>query len=317
MDLVIELLKTDLLELRNHLEFTEKIKIEILSSSDNFKYSRSSIKRKFDYNSVIISLYGLIENYIEKYCYEYIENIEKIITDYNFLETKFRYNHFNLSIELIKKIIENRHSKFSNISKEIVLNNLNYCITNGKNFKLNKEAFTLTTGNLKHSKICETIGYLNIKLDQKLKHFSEFKSNTENIFNPIDDLVQRRNEIAHGNIQDILDSTSVFPLIDFVSNYLFSIGRVLKEELDQISNLNKKTYQSVFINDIKVISEKILGIQNGKKYNLNKGDEVLIEKSDKNIISCVIVDIKSFDNNDITIKLSSKIKDSYSFYKVN
>lgn len=123
MNLVLELLKKDILELRKHLNFIEHLKVDILNASENYEYSMSSSKRKFEYNSIIISLYGLVENYIEKFCFEYVEIIEKIIPAYNLLEPKFVENHFALSIQLVSKVIENKHTKFLNISKENIINN--------------------------------------------------------------------------------------------------------------------------------------------------------------------------------------------------
>ena len=205
MELVIESLNNDILELRRYIDFVENLKDDILPSSKNFIYSNSSSKRKFEYNSIVISLYGIIEYYTEKFSYEYIELIEKTIPHYGYLDKKFTDNHFNLSIQLINKIIENKHIKYSTIKKENVVTNLNNCLEVNSNYKLNKEAFTINTGNLKHSKICETFNSLNIKIDEKLRHIEGFNSNTENAFNKIDELVQRRNEIAHGSVQDILD----------------------------------------------------------------------------------------------------------------
>lgn len=315
MDLVIETLKNDMLELRNHISFIEHLKVDILTTSKNYEYSNSSSKRKFEYNSIIVSLYGLVENYIEKFCFEYVEIIEKIIPLYNYLETKFTDNHFNLSIQLLNKVIENKHLKFSNINKENVINNLNNCIVNKANYKLNKEAFTINTGNFKHSKICETVGSLNIKVDEKLRRFDGFNTNTENAFNKIDDLVQRRNEIAHGNVQDILDTTEVIPFVDFIEKYLISIGLIMKEETILLDNIYKKDNHSTLINDIKIFKGNIIGIVNGAELKLKNGDEILIEKADNSIISSNIIEMRDYDDRSVTLKLNKNFRDTYKFYK--
>lgn len=123
MDIVISLLESDLKELRSHLNFIEQLKVDILSTSENFEYSKSSSKRKFDYSSAIIALYGILENYIEKFCFEYSEIIENKIPSYDFLDSKFKDNHFDLSIELIKKVSEKKHLKYANVNKENLINN--------------------------------------------------------------------------------------------------------------------------------------------------------------------------------------------------
>ncbi len=314
MDLVIDLLKNDLLELRNHIKFIEQLNVDILPTSNNYEYNKSSSKRKFDYSSVIISLYGLVENYIEKFCFEYTENIEKIIPSYDLLEAKFTDNHLNLSIELVKKITENKHLKFANINSENIINKLSHCISIKTNYSLNKEAFTINTGNLKHSKICETIGFLNIKLEEKLKQINGFNIQTENAFNKIDDLVQRRNEISHGNIQDTLDTTAIEPYIDFTENYLLSIGQVLQQELIKL-DLQEKRNNSIEISNVVFFSPKIIGIVNGAEFDLKRGDILLIEKSFNIINSCKVLEIKHFENNDVTLKLDRNIKKTYKFYK--
>jgi hypothetical protein len=314
MDFIVELLKKDLSELRDYLQFVDQIKNDILKTSSNFSYLKSRSKKKFDYTSIIISLYGFIENYIEKFCFEYIENIEKIIPSYELLEVKFKENHFNLSIELVKKISDNKHAKFAHINKEKVITNLNHCITIRKNYKLNKEAFTINTGNLKHSKIRDIYMVMNIPLDEKLKQIDGFNLNTENVFNKIDDLVDRRNEIAHGNIQDILDSTAILPYIDFVDKYLVSIGKILQNELIQLNYLNKKN-NSILINKTTVYKGNILGILDAIDLGLKVGDEILIEKSNKRLISSEIINIKHFESGTVTIKLNKNIRASNKFYK--
>lgn len=313
MDLVIDLLKKDFIELRNHLKFIGKLKNDILATSINYEYSKSASKRKFDYSSIIISLYGLVENYVEKFCFQYSEKVQEIYPTYDLLETKLKDNHFSLSIELIKKITETKHLKFANINKENVINNLSNCITGQQNYKLNKEAFALNTGNLKHSKICDTIRNFNINLEDKLKNKLGINVQTENGFNLIDELVQRRNEIAHGNTENILDISEIFPYVDFVEKYLINIGFVLNDEIVQLRYQLKKK-KCKLISNIKIFKGNILGIPNGKNLNLNIDDEILIEKSNNITMSSKIVDIRQFENEDVTIKLDHNIRNSFKFY---
>lgn len=315
MDLVISLLQSDLKELRAHLNFIEHLKVDIQPTSNNYEYSKSSSKRKFDYSSAIVSLYGLIENYIEKFCFEYSENIENKIPSYEFLDSKFTDNHFDLSIELIKKISEKKHLKYANISKEKVVSNLNNCLTIKQPYKLNREAFTINSGNLKHSKICDTIGCLNIKLNEKLKQTHSFNSQTENAFNKVDDLVQRRNEIAHGNVQDILDTTEIVSYVDFIEKYLVSVGQIMKNEIEQLELQYKKNNESILLNDTKVFNGNIVGIPDGNKLNFIIGDKIIIEKANNILTLGEILNLKKFEDNSVTIKLNHNVRQTYKFYK--
>jgi hypothetical protein len=315
MDLMISLLTSELKELRSHIKFIDNLNIDILSTSENYEYSKSSAKRKFEYCSAIISLYGLIENYIEKFCFEYSEILENKIPSYEFLDSKFANNHFDLTIDLIKKVSEKKYSKYASIKKENLVSNLNNCLTFQQPYKLNREAFTINIGNLKHSKICDTIGNLNIKLNEKLKEVYLINTQTENAFNKIDDLVQRRNEIAHGNVQDILDTTEIVLYIDFVEKYLFSIGKIMKNEIQQLDLLYKKINKCILLNDTKVFNGNIIGIPNGKDLNFEIGDKMIIQKSNNIMTSSDIINIKNFENNIVTIKINHNIRPTYKFYK--
>ncbi len=315
MDLVIGLFESDLKELRAHLNFIEHLKVDIQPTSNNYEYSKSSTKRKFDYCSAIVSLYGLLENYIEKFCFEYSENIENKIPSYEFLDSKFTDNHFDLSIELIKKVSEKKHLKYANINKEKIVSNLNNCLTVKQPYKLNREAFTINTGNLKHSKICDTIGYFNIKLNEKLKQTLSINSQTENAFNKVDDLVQRRNEIAHGNVQDILDTTEIVSYVDFIEKYLVSVGQIMKMEIEQLDLQYKINNESILINNTKVFNGNIVGIPDGNKLNFTIGDKIIIEKANNILTLGEILNLKNFEDNSVTIKLNHNVRQTYKFYK--
>lgn len=54
-------------------------------------------KRIFEYKAAIISLYGLLEKYIETWIKEYLDSLSKLVPNYNELDEKIRNNHFELS----------------------------------------------------------------------------------------------------------------------------------------------------------------------------------------------------------------------------
>ncbi|WP_066348654.1 HEPN domain-containing protein [Geminocystis sp. NIES-3708] len=63
-------------------------------------------KRIFEYKAVIISLYALIEKYVEIWIKEYLDSLAKLIPDYNQLDDKIRNNHFELSLKLMALVNE-------------------------------------------------------------------------------------------------------------------------------------------------------------------------------------------------------------------
>lgn len=316
MNIVIKNFQKEILDLRDLIGFIESIKEEIPKESSNYTYCKSTVKRKYDYNAIIISLYGLIEYYIEQLCYSYIESIEKDINLYSSLDKTFAENHFNLSIQLINKIINNKHIKYSKLDKDKIIKNLNNCLLGKPNYTLNKEAFTINTGNLKHSKICEIFNSMNINLNEKLKEFKEFNHNTENTYNSIDEIVRRRNEIAHGNAENLLSPSEITPFLDFTEKYIQSTYVILMNEFETNLNLFKKNIFGQQIHIDQIFRGNIIGISGGSKYNFKNGDTILIERDDKSLFSSIIIDIKKHPNTDVSIKINKNIKNNHKFYAI-
>jgi len=318
MDLVFDSFKKEITEIRNHIKFIEDLKVDINSTCNSFIYSKSSSKKKYEYNSLIISLYGIVENYIELLIKSYLETLENNIIVYNSLDRQIIENHFNLSIQLISKIIEKKHIKYSQFKKEDVVLNLNNCITNSGNYQFNKDAFIINSGNLKHSKICDVFKNVVINLDTDLRTFDDFSLNTENNFIRIDELVQRRNEISHGNSSEILDNSEIIPYIDFIEKYITSIYTILKKKFENEYNHFLKEESYCLIEKYNIFSSSILGIIDGKKFDLVIGDIILVEKVSNQLFSTKIIEIKNFQHStDITIKLDEKIKKNQKFYVCN
>ena len=317
MYVIFESLNMDLVELKNQIDFIEQSKIEIPPTSRIYEYSISISKKKFEYNSIIISLYGIVENYLERFCFEYIELVETTIPNYSCLDAGFTESHFKLSLDLANKIIGKKHQKYLDLDKVAIIHNLNNCLTNDSNYKLNKEAFTINTGNCNHKKNCETISSMNINnFNAKMVKLNNFNPNSENAFNKIDDLVQRRNEVSHGNVSDFLGTTELIPFIDFIENYMLSIAVILQAEIIELNNLFLKKYRSTVIENHIYCSSQIIGIENGVDLELKIGGEILFVKGNGSLDVCNIIDLKELENKIITIKLNKKIKKNYMFYKL-
>jgi len=312
MDIWIELFKEELRKLKENFDFIESLKTEIKPTSENYKYCTSIYRRKFVYSSIIISLYGLVENFVEKFSFQYTESIEDTIPSYESLDSKFKDNHFNLSIELVKKITNGKHSKFSSLNKNNVLKKLNDCLVTKQPYKLNKEAFTINTGNLKHSKVCEILSNLNIKnLEKRL--IEDGYWDRDITFNKLDDLVERRNEIAHGgNIENFLNSSEIEPYFDFVEKYLITIAKIMKKEIEQLGLKYKKSI-SILLENVKVYGSNILGII-GNNTNINEDTKILIEKN--NTLTLGTIENIENHNDGVTLKLNQNIKDNYKYWLV-
>ena len=64
--------------LRNHIIYMENVKSSLNNTDPLYNYVSSLEKRRFDYKSLIISLYGIIEYFSEKFLITYLEKISEI-----------------------------------------------------------------------------------------------------------------------------------------------------------------------------------------------------------------------------------------------
>jgi hypothetical protein len=291
----------------------------------------NSQKKIFEYKALIISLYGLLERQVDIWIKEYLNINSSFTKDYSDYEESFKNKHFELSLKLLTTITNKDLSKLQHLKKEEILKNLNDCLTNPANYKLNTESFLLSTGNLKHNKINEIFSQINIQLNDGLKKNESFKTfigrpfdNTHNsiTFAKIDDLVDRRNEIAHGSekIDDILDNSEIITIIDFVENYCIAIFEILEEQhLKQESEINWFKLNSIK----KIWGARIIGFEI-ENYEIKNTDFLLIKTNDnryykKSILSIEInkepyTEIEITSSTDIAISVDFPLNINQTFF---
>lgn len=212
-------------------------------------------KKLFEYKAIIISLYGLLEKHIEQWVQAYLTRLSSFVA-YDQLSRNLQDKHFEVSIKLINIISERRQEKYNHLKKEDVLKKLNTCIENPKSYNFNVEAFTIQAGNLTHKRIEDIFKVIDINISKEIiknKNFVSLTglsknqlSNTEHdiLFGKINELVERRNTIAHGSkIDDLLDLSALKPFIEFLEKYCTAIFEVINEK--DIKNQTIGKYQKV------------------------------------------------------------------------
>jgi hypothetical protein len=310
----------------------EEIKALLNSLKEHDRSFRTD-KRVFEYKAAIISLYGLLEKYIETWIKEYLDSLSNLVPNYNELDEKIRYNHFELSLKLINTIISRESAKYQHLTKEEVLRKLNTCLVSPTNYQINTEGFVLLSGNLKHNKIVYLFQPLNVDLNSELiKHESLNReiglppddiSNKEKdiLYYKINDLVERRNQIAHGSeTLDILGISGLEPYIQFLEVYCQAIFETLFEEF--IKQESIYTFQKIE-KVVQIFASKILGFEI-ENYTIKVGDLLIIETAEGRFYKKPILEIQL--NNithqeltisekiNISVRVEPKIKDNQTFY---
>jgi len=267
-------------------------------------------KKLFEYKAITVSLYGILEKYIGTWIREYIDTLSDLIVKYDDLPLKLRESHFKLSINLISKIIEKKFAKYEHLDKNDVLLKLGSCIRESSKFELNEDAFSPMSGNLKHGKITEAFEKLCIELNGKLlqnksfleyletKHGSDIANKKPTVlYNVIDDLVSRRNDIAHGaRIDDtILDFDEH---IEFLEYYCEAIFKVLEQETMKYKS--EHLYTKI---------ENILNVFKDSKTEINSILHIEVKNCKIKVGDCIMIkNLNSFTEKEISEIRRDKIK---------
>ena len=96
-------------------------------------------KRRFDYNCIVISLYGLLEQYIEALVLGYADALNGIVPRYEDLPGPIRERHIGLTFTLIQQADQSRYRGV--IDAAVLVANLHSCLNNQTPYKLNAAAF--------------------------------------------------------------------------------------------------------------------------------------------------------------------------------
>ncbi len=140
-----------------------------LNTLKNHHISFVKDRKIFEYKASIISLYGLLEGYVEIWIKEYLDSLSSLIVDYNKIDEKIRNHHFELSLKLITNMTSRESTKYQHIKKEEVLEKLNGCIVSPTDYSFNTEAFVLLSSNFTHKQIVSLFDKINVNLNEELK----------------------------------------------------------------------------------------------------------------------------------------------------
>lgn len=217
----------------------------ITQIQDHFR--STSQKTLYDYTSIIISLYGYLERFVEDLLTEYLIRVSTHIPKFSDLPTAIRDGHILFSLELARKVDYQRFA--GTIGVDEIIANLHSCLNTPDSYQLNIEAFIQHSSNFRQTVVvqtCSRCGLVNI--GQGLRHAEPFVSFLENeeldrdiggylagsddvVFARLNDLADRRNDVAHGTpVDDILSRDLLRNYVDFVEAYSKGLALVVYEQ---------------------------------------------------------------------------------------
>lgn len=283
----ITILREKLDSINIHIEVLKRIEIITKQQTENedIKYiqSKQTDEKIFNYRANIISLYGAFECFIEEVFKEYIEQLRCIIPQYNSLNKKIKDSYFDNVAKLHSKL---HYAKFSHITELKIVQNLEKVIVQGNN-EILAEPFLCNGGNYKHNIICDlmkSVGIDNVDCniiqlspltDLLLESTPDKEQQRTMVAMRLEELVDRRNEVAHGAISDnIIDIDYFEEMLKFTAAYCDSLNKLLKHELltYKWEQTSSTTYTPINVYDNRIAVLKV------KNVKISIGCKLLIKK---------------------------------------
>jgi hypothetical protein len=286
----------------------EKIILELSTELKSFR----NPKRQFNYNSIIISLYGFFERFIENCLFTYADELNSLIEIYQNLPSPVKKKHLLLSLSLINKIEDSKYT--GPLRKEEIIKNLHNCLNTPNKYKLNGNAFTQHSANFRLKIINDSFSQLGINqinsLVLKETSFREFiaqklelqgsqleQSNFEAVaFQTLNDLAEYRNQVAHGVEGHLIGNDILNDYLVFFKHYSYSLIEVLRKNLLHIE-LEQNGKKLGPITD-SFRNGEILCFKSNK-YSLKIGDNIIGTNSS----TIVKASIQTIELNDTSVKI--------------
>ncbi|MDM8522366.1 MAE_28990/MAE_18760 family HEPN-like nuclease [Desulfococcaceae bacterium HSG8] len=208
-------------------------------------------RRQFNYNAIIITLYGFLEQFIESLLESYLKQINRIIPKYSQLPDSVSKNYTDLTIEFMKYLDEPIYEGLA--TKEDLISDLYSCITDSEDYRINPYPFIHHTANFRFQmieRLFSNVGVGNVS-GRVIKSyiFTEYlrrndppsvdHTTPESALSDLNDLVKRRNEVAHGELpNEFLDNRTILenyiPLLEVYGESLYEVvySDVLKYQVE-------------------------------------------------------------------------------------
>lgn len=209
----------------------------------------STNAKQYVYAVTIVSLYGLIERLVDSLVSRFVMSLAEFGQPYEQLPGVIKDRHLPKSLDLADAIV--KETFYGELTANKLIANLHSCLGGSDPFTLNGDAFAFHRGNVSLSKIQEMLSGVGVTtLLRRLSltpTFVEFLGNInperdvrsipdgdlQALFEPIDDLVERRNGISHGMLEaDEIESMDMLrSRLGFTRAFGIGLFELLRQDL--------------------------------------------------------------------------------------
>lgn len=204
-----------------------------------------SIRRRLDYAAFVVSLYASFERFVEDFVWSRAE-IDIGRKPYDQLPDALRDKHLRDSAELLVRRSLGK-GRYETLTNEEVVRNLHLCMSNMQPYKMTKAAVIKHDNNLREEVVVGLFSAIGVAgLNKEIRRSStmvEWFREVEGVESADDvplgtvelrikDLIDRRNEVAHGGgaVSESLSSDEMMERTDFFQAYARSLFQVVGGE---------------------------------------------------------------------------------------
>lgn len=215
-------------------------------------------QRKYNYVAVIIGLYGAMEQYIEAIIASYSKMLPGVCGRFDNIPDDIRMKHHELTVDYLSAIKQRRVHQPEDV--ETIVHRLARCRLRATIYELNARAFTLRTANMNFDRMKQLASNLMVQVTPRRlvntvsfeayyssKNGEPFTSigeaEAKAAFSLIDDLVSRRNHIAHGanSVDDIEDHPILCERVEHLRMYGRAIYEIFKDHILRLCDEKGRT----------------------------------------------------------------------------
>ncbi len=186
----------------------------------------------YDHCAAVMRLYAIYERFVEDLISDWLLLIPELVSCYSNLEDKIQNTHREGIGRLLVDLNKNR---FQHLSIEKVVQGLFNGITSAGQYELLPEAFLLHEQNLRKevlAKLFADAGIENawewVKNHREINNFVEEVRGSQNTAEAeLKQLIDYRNEAAHGFVDQILGTQELLDLGDFVESLCKSLSELV------------------------------------------------------------------------------------------
>jgi hypothetical protein len=254
----IDRLKEGLALLRHYLDGLDKQDCMLTLEADACGEAKQAVKElqdhfraknnkaRYDYNTIIISLYGYLERFIEDLIGEYLALVSSHSPIFTDLPSAIQANHLGLSLELMRKADHQRYAGSVRVSD--IIARLHSCLSSPERYQLNYQAFAQHSANFRQPVVTTTFLQCGIPdIGQPIRQSEPFSSflkeedperdtktylagGDDVVFARLNDLANRRNDVAHGTpVDNILSRDLLRSYVTFIEAYASALAQVVYE----------------------------------------------------------------------------------------